>query len=154
MDQLLTIRNYKHKEYLLTRRKEELMTKLSSYLEFNEFKRKICIISNFFLKYYKKKYVKSKLVSLSHLSIDTISGVRRKHLKNRRTNIVIDLIEFDLIKKQVPRSFHKQCLCEIKKINSVVFMQNYDFSKCSYQDSKLGIGFSNESIEALYSNNV
>lgn len=150
MDELAKIRTIKHNEYLKKKKKEELLHNLGLKLEFNDFKRKICILTNFFKKYYIDKYSKSKLVSLSHTEMKSINGIHRLHLKNRRTNIIIDLQEFEYLKDKIPKSFHKLCNARLKKINNVIYVQDFEFRKCIFSDTKRGIGLNNPMIEELY----
>ncbi len=150
MNTLQSIRLQKHNEYLALRRKEELLHKIGSLLEFDKFERARSILSCFFKKYYIDKYKNAKLVSLSHPTINSIRGYDRKHVKNKTKNIVFDLNEFDYIKDMVPKRAHKKCLSDLKKISNIIYSQDFEFKKCIFLDTKFGVGLNNKMIEKLY----
>jgi hypothetical protein len=150
MDELKNIRLQRHNEYLSLRRKEELLIKIASLLEFDKFERARSILSWFFKRYYKDKYKDAKLISLSHTTINSIKGFDLKHIKNKTKNIVFDLNEFDYIKDMIPKRSHKKCLVELKKVRNIIYSQDFDYRKGIFSDTKFGIGLNNPMIEKLY----
>jgi hypothetical protein len=156
MNQLQLIRKEQHEKFLLEQRKEELMNILKNKLEFDEFKRKLYILTGFFRKYYINKNKKSVFISLQNQTLDNIPGFRRKHLTYKRKKIVFDILEYPLIKdKYISKKNKKKCLEDYKRQNNIIYCQNFEFYKCIYLDCKRNISLiNNPSIINLITNYV
>jgi hypothetical protein len=137
MNQIDLIRKQKHEEFLLEKRKEELFEILRSKLEFNEIKRKFYIIQNFFKKHYTIKYEASQLVSIEHDTIKSIQGIKRKHIKTRKLNIIVDIEEIPVLTKlkMIPSRYKKKFEKDIKNIKNIVYIQNFEYHKALYTDN-------------------
>lgn len=156
MNQLKLIREIKHNEFLKVQRNKELeerkiniMEILKNKLEFDEFKRKIYIITAFVRKYYKDKYKNSKLESYSHDDISTIPGIRRKHILTKTCDIIIDISEYPIFLDTIPVRKRKECEKLYKQINSVTFEQDFEYRKCIYKDTIKPNTSNNKAIEKL-----
>ncbi len=154
MNELKLLREEQHKKFLLERHKEELFEKLKTYFEFDEFKRKLYIIKNFFRKYYIEKYQKSIFITENDQKLEHIPGIRRKHLSYKRKKIIFDILEFPLLKdKYIAKKYRKKCSEDYNKMNNLIYCQNFEFYKCIYLDCKKNIKLiQNPSIIKLLKN--
>jgi hypothetical protein len=137
LNEIDLIRKQKHQAFLLERRKEELFEILKNKLEFNELKRKFYIIQNFLKKYYTNKYAKSELVSIQHDNIKSISGIKRKHIKTKKLNIIVDIEEIPVLTKlkMIPARYKKKFEKDIKNVKNIIYIQNFEYRKALYVDT-------------------
>ena len=130
MEQLSEVRYIKKRKFEERQHENDLFQKLQDYLEFDPIKRRNYILTRFFMKIINKNRRATLISEDPSKRLSDIQGLRIIHVGD----IVLDLYEFEYIKKNIKRGYWKHCSSEYKKASNIMYQQNMEFQKSLWMD--------------------